>query len=162
MQELQPSDGDNRGGSVATTDRMARGDLMESATLSASSRSGPTTEVVQMVDQAQVRTLFPSGTPPETADIGTRELIGRGFTYRHDWGDRRGQLKLSLTWGAINANSRVFVAVGEGAPGAGKFVGNARFTLHNVAPNNGVVTIWVNVEWGDPIRLYADYLVVNP
>jgi len=93
--------------------------------------------------------------------VGAQELIGTGFTYRHDWGDRNGQWVLRLDWGAVNRNSRVFVAIGEGAAGGGKFIGGARFTLHNVAPRDGGVDIWVNVEWGEAIRLYVDYFVVN-
>lgn len=94
--------------------------------------------------------------------VSTQELIGTGFSYRHDWGDQKGQRILNLNWGSVNRNSRVFVAIGEGAPGGGKFIGNARFTLHNVAPKDGQVSIWVNIEWGEPIRLYVDYLVINP
>jgi hypothetical protein len=100
--------------------------------------------------------LTPSGAP------GAQQLIGTGFTYRHDWGDLRGQLILNLSWGAITRNSRVFVAIGECDPGGGKFIGGARYTLYNVAPNDGVVSIWINVEWGSPIRVCVDYLVVNP
>ena len=93
------------------------------------------------------------------------ELSGTGFTYRHDWGLRRGQWKLRLNWGDVNPRSQVFVSIGEGAgpgPDAGKFLGDARYTLHNVAPRAGGVDIWVNIEWSSDIRLYVDYLVVNP
>jgi hypothetical protein len=57
------------------------------------------------------------------------------------------------------------VAIGEGAPGgpdAGKFIGGAKYHLNNVAPRNGGVDIWVDIDWGSDIRLYVDYLVVNP
>lgn len=93
------------------------------------------------------------------------ELSGNGFTYRHDWGARRGQWVLRLNWAAATPRSRVLVAIGEGAPGgpdAGKLVGSARCTVHNVAPRAGGVDIWVNIEWSADIALYADYLVVNP
>ncbi|WP_338760503.1 hypothetical protein [Massilia sp. METH4] len=92
-------------------------------------------------------------------------LSGTGFTYRHDWGPRRGQWRLSLNWTAVGPQSHVFVSIGEGAaggPDAGKFVGSARYTLHNVAPRPGGVDIWVDIEWGSDIPLYVDYLVVNP
>jgi hypothetical protein len=59
----------------------------------------------------------------------------------------------------------VLVSIGEGAAGGpdnGKFLGAARYTLHNVAPRAGGVDIWVNIEWGSDIPLYVDYLVVNP
>lgn len=93
---------------------------------------------------------------------GERALAGNGFTYRHDWGDLNGQWNLYLNWGDIKCNSRVFVAIGEGAPGNCKHMGAARYTLHNVCPKDGQVSIWVNIEWGSPIRLYVDYFVVNP
>lgn len=92
-------------------------------------------------------------------------LSGTGFTYRQDWGLRRGQWVLRLNWSAIGPLSQVFVAIGEGAAGgvdAGKFIGSARYTLHNVAPRAGGVDIWVNIEWSSDIPLYVDYLIVNP
>ena len=42
------------------------------------------------------------------------------------------------------------MSIGEGAAGgadAGKFIGAARYTLHNVAPRAGGVDIWINIEW---------------
>lgn len=92
-------------------------------------------------------------------------LQGTGFTYRHNWGARRGQWLLRLNWAAAGPRSKVFVAIGEGAgsgPDDGKFIGSARYTLHNVAPRTGGVDIWINIEWGSDIPLYVDYLVVNP
>jgi hypothetical protein len=92
-------------------------------------------------------------------------LSGNGFTYRHDWGARRGQWILRLNWDAIQPPSQVFVAIGEGVPGgpnAGKFIGAARYTVHNVAPRWNGVDVWVNIEWSSDISLYVDYLVVNP
>ncbi|GET37979.1 hypothetical protein [Microseira wollei] len=112
---------------------------------------------IQEVKAEEVIQLFGS-----KDGVSTQELSGTGFSYRHDWGDRKGQWILPLNWGAVNRNSRVFVAIGEGASGGGKFIGSARFTLHNVAPQDGRVSIWVNIEWGEPIRLYVDYLVINP
>lgn len=92
-------------------------------------------------------------------------LQGTGFTYRHDWGARHGQWVLRLHWDAINPQSKVFVSIGEGTaagPDAGKFIGGARYTVHNVAPRAGGVDIWVNIEWNADILLHVDYLIVNP
>lgn len=115
-------------------------------------------EVVQEARQAAVQPL--SG-----AASLQPELSGSGFVYRHDWGARRGQWRLRLNWGDVNPRSQVFVSVGEGAaggPDAGKFIGSARYTLHNVAPRAGGVDIRVNIEWPSDLPLYVDYLVVNP
>jgi hypothetical protein len=114
-------------------------------------------ELVQSAKQKDVKELFPR---PE--GVGVEELIGTGFTYRHDWGNKHGSWKLRLNWGSVNINSMVFVAIGEGAAGGGKFLGDARYTLMNVAPRAGGVDIWVYIDWGSDIRIYVDYLVVNP
>ena len=103
--------------------------------------------------------LSPGAASPEP------ELSGSGFTYRHNWGLRRGQWTLRLNLAGVTPRSLVFVSIGEGVaggPDAGKFIGAARYTLHNVAPRAGGVDIWVNIEWGADILLYADYLVINP
>jgi hypothetical protein len=115
-------------------------------------------DVSQEADQRAVRPRSNPGSP-ESA------LSGTGFTYRHDWGRRRGSQTLRLNWGAANPRSRVFVSIGEGAGGGldnGKFIGSARYTVHNVAPRAGGVDVWVNIEWGSDISLYVDYLVINP
>lgn len=112
----------------------------------------------QTADPSAVRTLAGAGSSEPA-------LSGSGFTYRHNWGARRGQWTLRLNIGGATARSRVMVSIGEGAaggPDAGKFVGAARFTLHNVAPRAGGVDVWVNVEWGADLPLYIDYLIVNP
>lgn len=120
----------------------------------------PFIEDSQSADARAAQSLFgPSG------DFAPQDLIGTGFSYRHDWGNKRGQHVLRLNWGSVNQRSRVFVAIGEGAaggPDGGKFMGAARFTVHNVVPRAGGVDIWVNIEWGSDLRIYADYLVVNP
>lgn len=114
----------------------------------------------QEADAAAVRSFLPAGAGAEEP-----ALSGNGFSYRHDWGRRRGQQTLRLNWGAVNSRSRVLVSIGEGVAGGtdnGKFVGSARYTVHNVAPRAGGVDIWVNIEWGADISIYVDYLVVNP
>jgi len=132
---------------------------LEEKAFSLSSDSGYTLHTSQEVDEGQVLGLFPTA---QETDVGTQALVGTGFTYRHDWGDMNGQWKLNLNWGVIRANSRIFVAIAEGGPWPGKHMGAARYTLHNVVPKNSAVEIWVNIEWSSPIRLYVDYLVVNP
>lgn len=128
------------------------------AAFSSSALAMPFAELVQSAEAALVRPLGASG-GPEPA------LTGNGFSYRHNWGARRGQWTLRLNIGGATPRSRVLVAVGEGAAGGpdnGKFIGAARFTVHNVAPRAGGVDIWVNIEWGADIPLYVDYLIINP
>lgn len=143
---------------VAASEEWEAGVIMVQAPAGhqSSSLDGIAAEAHAEVVEAEVQKL------PLGDGVGAAALAGTGFTYRHDWGDWRGQVKLNLNWGAVRADSRVFVAIGEGAPGGGKFIGNARYTVHNVAPRAGGVAIWINIEFSSPIRLYVDYLVVNP
>lgn len=120
-------------------------------------------ELRQDAAPGAVRQLF--GGAAARAGQPEPELSGTGFTYRHDWGARRGQWVLRLNWDVVQPPSRVLVAIGEGVPGgppAGKFIGAARYTLHNVASRWNGVDIWVDIEWSSDIPLYADYLIINP
>ena len=89
-------------------------------------------------------------------------ISGTGFTSRVNWGQRNGDWKLNLTSPFFTKNTRAFVSIGECDLTGGKFIGAAKYTLYNVAPNTGVVSIWVNINWGSPIWLCVDYLFVNP
>jgi hypothetical protein len=105
--------------------------------------------------------LLPGAKAPKGA--APQDLSGTGFTYRCDWGNKCHDWKLTLNWGAINCNSRVFVSAHEfGGGDQCAFVGGARYTVHNVAPGNGFVTVWITIEWDSNIRVRLDYLVINP
>jgi hypothetical protein len=128
-------------------------------TIETSKESGhPFGEVTAAVKEQNVRALLKPG-----AAVVAEDLSGTGFTYRHDWGNKHGQWKLTLNWGAVNHNSRVFVSTSEFGGGQQvPFVGAARYTVHNVAPFDGGVVVWINIEWGSDIRVQLSYLVVNP
>ena len=132
-------------------------------------------DAVMRLDAPQRRRAGSSSNPApwaeDTAEVQAGSgglqpaLSGNGFTYRHDWGARRGQWLLRLNWGEVNPRSQVFVSIAEGAgggPDSGKFIGAARYAVHNVAPRAGGVDVWVDIEWSSDIALYVDYLVVNP
>jgi hypothetical protein len=110
-------------------------------------------EVTQKLDEKNIKRLFSEG-------VGAQAVSG--FTYRHDWGNRKGQWKLNLSHGGITNQSRVYVSICEFGGGSNQgFIGAAKYTVHNVACYDGGVNVWVNIEWGNDIRLRADYLVVN-
>ncbi|HVH03751.1 MAG TPA: hypothetical protein VM891_12550 [Amaricoccus sp.] len=137
---------------------------MEAADLELASRPSSTSKHPGAYAEDSAAVVEAAVARLQQGGAATRDLAGSGFTYRHDWGDRNGSWKLFLNWNAINGRSRVFVAISEGAaggPDAGKFIGAAKFSLFNVAPTNGGVDIWFNIDWSSPIRLYADYLVIN-
>jgi len=111
----------------------------------------------ESVNEQQVNSFSLGG-----GDASTQSLAGTGFTYRQDWGDRNGQWILNLNWGAIRNDSRVYVSISEFGTSGVRFIGGARYTVHNIAPHTGQISIWVNIENNSPIRLAADYLVINP
>lgn len=130
----------------------------QQAGATSSALSAPYASDSQIAEQSSAVPLLGAGSPQP-------ELSGNGFSYRHDWGPRRGQWTLRLNLGGVTARSRAFVSIGEGVaggPDAGKFMGAARYSLFNVAPRAGGVDIWINVEWSTDILLYVDYLIVNP
>lgn len=154
---------------------------------SAGSSGSVASDLIQDADQGAVNQLFTfassdTGTGGEAqvdeqnADLSAMQtlagatssepaLSGNGFTYRHNWGSRRGQHKLRLNLAGVTTRSRVFVSIGEGSvggPDAGKFIGDARFTLYNVAPRAGSVDVWVNIDWKSNIPIYIDYLIITP
>lgn len=96
--------------------------------------------------------------------VGGKDLVGTAFSYRHDWGNLSGSWSLFLDWDAINARSCVFVSIAEGSaggPDVGKFIGEAKSSLFDVAPTDGGIGMRVHIDGSTPIRLYADYLVIN-
>lgn len=83
-----------------------------------------------------------------------------GYSFRFDWGYRTGQWRLTLTWGGFSPTSKVLVSISEADVNGRPFVGNARYTVNNVAPGDGYATIWVTIEWPSPIHLVANYVVL--
>lgn len=143
--------------------RLAAGAGHTEALAASSAMPASFRELRQDADPAAVRQLF--GTAGARAGQPQPELSGTGFTYRHDWGARRGQWVLRLNWDVIQPPSRVLVAIGEGVaggPAAGKFIGSARYTLHNVASRWNGVDIWIDIAWSSDLLLYVDYLIINP
>jgi hypothetical protein len=127
-----------------------------------------------LADSAQAATSADASTTFSTADLSLKSvqsqrshvaptlISGTGFTSRVNWGLRNGDWKLNLFSTFFTKNTRAFVSIGECDLTGGKFIGSAKYTLYNVAPNTGVVSIWVNINWGAPIWLCVDYLFVNP
>ena len=142
------------GPEVATATGNAQAEAMPP---NSSAMSVPVVRIVQQMDEAAAAPL--SG--------GSAELTYLDWSGRQNMGYMNGQHIITLVAPAgriITPRSRVFVAISEGLPGgpdAGKFIGAARYTVHNISPRAGAVDVWVNIEWGAPILLYADVLVIN-
>jgi hypothetical protein len=113
-------------------------------------------EDTQIIDRQAIGDLF-----KRKNGLFFEELAGTWFTYRHDWGEKKGQWLLHLNWEEIEPNSRIFVTIAEGSPTGEKIIGRAKFSLHNVVPSKGTISIWVDIQWHEPLCLHADYLVIN-
>jgi hypothetical protein len=115
--------------------------------------------VVQEANREQIRRTLESA--------GEEQRFAAPEVYRHSWGRRNGVVTLNLTnWPEIKPDSLMFASAGEGIvdgdPTAGKFMGDARFTVNNVVPENGNVVVRVTIDWEEPIVLFVDYLLVQP
>jgi hypothetical protein len=109
---------------------------------------------------AELRPLLrPTGT--EGRDVAAA-ISGNGFAARINWGPRQGMVVLTINGNFITNNTIIYVAAGEGTGGGGKFMGAARYTVHNVAPDTGTVAVRFEIDWFAPINLTADYLFIEP
>jgi hypothetical protein len=115
-------------------------------------------EVVQQeANREQIRRL----------EFARDERFAAPEVYRHSWGRRRGVVTLTLgNWPEIKPDSLMFASAGEGLvdgdPTAGKFMGNAKFTVNNVVPEDGSVIVRVTIDFDQPLVLFIDYLLAQP
>jgi hypothetical protein len=82
------------------------------------------------------------------------------------WGAFRKVVTCDLAWDQITHSSVVIVTASEGAPPISsaapeRFVGDARFTVNNVAPRDGGVTFRITIEWDDPLNLWTTVTVFD-
>ena len=115
--------------------------------------------VEQEANREQIRRIFDSA--------GDDQRFAAPEVYRHSWGRRNGVVTLNLSnWPEVKPDSLMFASVGEGIvdgdPTAGKFMGDARFTVNNVVPEDGNIRIRVTIDWEEPIVLFVDYMLVQP
>jgi hypothetical protein len=95
-------------------------------------------------------------TVPDTTEHAPKFVSSSNiYVYRAFFGNYKGTLTYRLNWGVIKKTSHVFVSATEGIMGA------AAYTVHNVDPQDGYVLVRLTVNWGSPIPVYLDYLVIN-
>jgi hypothetical protein len=126
--------------------------------LRAARNAGPRLEQTAPANAADIRRVL------ARQDAGRADLAGSAFSYRHDWGHLAGDCHLFLRWDAIDPASRIFVSIAEGQAGGhdgGKCVGTAKISLFDVAPTSGGIGVRLHVDGDRPIRVFADYLVIN-
>ena len=121
--------------------------------------------VTAELDDANITPLF-----RESAE--ERRLTYPDWSGRIDWGYLRGWWRLNLHSSRIHRQSHVFASISElselGEHNVEEpatlepMLGNAPFTLHNVAPYAGGVFVLVHIDWPSDLWTQVTYLVVNP
>src|SRR4030095_1101434 len=92
--------------------------------------------------------------------------------YRFCYGPQRTNT-FNFQWDIIRHDSFVVITASEGrevvedhmmiynSQSPNRFVGAARFTVDNIAPNDGGVTFHVTIDWGSLLTLWVDIIVFN-
>lgn len=83
------------------------------------------------------------------------------------WSFHQGETTFNLAWDQIQHNSIVVITASEGQPPISTaqpqlFVGDSRFTVNNIAPQDGHVTFRVTIEWDQPLNLWTTLTVFDP
>jgi hypothetical protein len=122
-----------------------------------SRRSGMWSERVALAESDNIRRFL-------AKDQGRNGHDASALSYRHDWGDVDANATLFLEWDSIGPTSQIFVSIAEGSADGSRYgeePGMTKCSLSEVAQKDGGIGIRVNVEGRRPVRLYANYLVIN-
>lgn len=117
----------------------------------------------QVTSPKQLGTQTASEHDPDVTitKLGPGGLTGAALRY-DGWASRHGWQQYNFNWGAIRANSHVFVSVSEVTNNGDRFLGLAHYTVHNIAPHDGRVEFVLFIDWGSDIRVSTDILVIDP
>ena len=89
--------------------------------------------------------------------VGAAGFSLTGRAYRHKFSQPvKGFVKARLYLSDVTPSSHVFVSISEG------HLGDAKYLLYSVVAGWGYVDIRANIDWGSPLPLYADYLLIDP
>ncbi len=85
---------------------------------------------------------------------------------RYYWGRRQGLIRYEFNWKEIQHDFWVLVSASEGQPPIStaapqRFIGDARFTVHNIAPFDGGVLFGVEIDFPQPLHLWTDITVFD-
>ena len=82
------------------------------------------------------------------------------------WGLHKGRVRLHATADFISPFSVVLITASEGeAPNTTnpnfRFVGDANIRVENISPTQGGVWFIVSVDWGEPLHIYTDIVILD-
>ena len=85
---------------------------------------------------------------------------------RYYWGKRNGIVRYDFAWNQVTHDSVVLISASEGKPpistaAPDRYVGDAVFTVLNIAPYDGGVEFGVRIDWDDPLDLWTDITVFD-
>jgi hypothetical protein len=99
------------------------------------------------------------------------------FAFKYVAGALNGNILWCQCTGGVNDQSVAFASASEIEQANIQFIGAAEITVHNVAPRivpnaqdgciqfcpvgTGVIEIWLEVNWGNPIDIMLSFLVIN-
>lgn len=111
------------------------------------------------VEKSQVH--FLGGQRPQ--EVSPQDLSGFGWTYRHNWGPHNGWWILVLASNSFGPPYPCLRLVQRGSARQRRPIHRRRRHLViSVAPDSGLVSIRVFIDWPSPIGLVVDHLFVNP
>lgn len=101
-----------------------------------------------------------------SSEAASPELNDVQFTPNSDWfvtWKGNGIIRLNINIPIVHAGSTVLLSPSEysnvNSPAVSRFVGSARFAIFNIAPREGGVQIWAEVNWPNPLNIYFSILV---
>jgi hypothetical protein len=100
----------------------------------------------------------------DAPDLEPTILRTNSAVYRENWPDQHvnGKATFTLWRDIIHPGSAVFISASEVRDDGTRLIGNATYVVENVAPQAGYVWFQVDVQWGSPLRISTDILVINP
>lgn len=104
--------------------------------------------------------VIPAVTVSEPIEGAPSVAAGNVTVFHHIWQrPLKGQIIADGTLSWITSATDVVVSISQVDPQGSPFVGSARFTVHNVAPYNGGIKVWVNIEWDEQLSVRFTYYV---
>ena len=89
------------------------------------------------------------------------------IVYQHDCSGRYyGNRIINLEWDDIREESIVFASASEYEADTRNgyqrsFIGSAKYTIHNIAPYDGGVKLWLEIHWDSPLPVRLNFLVYD-
>jgi hypothetical protein len=76
----------------------------------------------------------------------------------------------TLVWPPIHRDSIVLISASEyrtlgiqgGTPVIDRYLGDAEVIVSNIAPEEGIVSFYITVDWKAPLNIAVDFVIIDP